>query len=325
MDDFRTILKVTPSPFKLELRDKVFTIGSCFSDNLGNLLQDHKFETLVNPFSTVYNPLSIHKALQYAIHASMPVADTFGQLNGTFFNYDFHSSFSSLTASAVEKSVQNTIQRSHLFLRQSSVVFITYGTSWIYERTDNGDVVSNCHKVAAKNFRKSLLTQKKIIESFEELMKDLLEFNPNIKVILTVSPVRHLKDTLELNAVSKSILRLACHTLSELYPQVEYFPAYEIVLDDLRDYRFYDRDLLHPSPAAIDYIWEKFQERYFTSETRGFVHEWSEIRKGLAHKAFQPSSKAHQAFLQQLLSRLKELKGMVNVDKEIAQVEKQLI
>ena len=169
------------------------------------------------------------------------------------------------------------------------------------------------------------LTQKKIIESFEGLMKELLEFNPDIKVILTLSPVRHLKDTLELNVVSKSILRIACHTLSELYPQVEYFPAYEIVLDDLRDYRFYDRDLLHPSPAAIDYIWDKFQERYFTSDTREFVREWGEIRKGMAHKAFQPRSDSHQAFLKQLLSRLIELKGKVNVDKEISLIEKQLI
>ncbi len=325
MDDFRTILSVSPSAFEIQLDTKSLTIGSCFSDNLGKLLQNHKFDSLVNPFGTVYNPISIHKALGYAIHGSHPHTDTFGELNGTHYNYDFHSSFSSLSRDGINKSISNTISKSHKYLKESSVVLITYGTSWVYERIDNGEIVSNCHKVPAKYFRKSLLTQKKIIESFEGLMKELQTLNPNVKVILTLSPVRHLRDTLELNAVSKSILRLACHTLSELFPQVEYFPAYEIVLDDLRDYRFYDRDLLHPSPTAIDYIWKRFCDRYFSAETKQFIHDWNEVLKGLSHKSFQPHGAPHQTFLKNLLTRLEELKIKVNVDKEMSQVKQQFI
>ena len=203
-------------------------------------------------------------------------------------------------------------------------MFITYGTSWVYVREDNGELVSNCHKVPAKKFKKQLLTQKKILESFDDFYKKLTIINPNVRIILTLSPVRHLKDTLELNAVSKSILRLSCYTISELYPQVVYFPAYEIVLDDLRDYRFYDRDLLHPSPEAIDYIWKIFGEQYFSISTAKFVKQWSEVMKAMEHRPNQAGSTVHQKFLAGLLSKLEELKKTINVDKEISQVQKQI-
>ena len=145
-----------------------------------------------------------------------------------------------------------------------------------------------------------------------------------MKIILTLSPVRHLKDTLELNAVSKSVLRLSCHTLSEMYPQVDYFPAYEIVLDDLRDYRFYDRDLLHPSPAAIEYIWRFFGKKYFSKETLMFVEEWDEVMKALAHRPYQPNSAEHQKFLRTLISKLEGLNQKINVSKELSEIKNRL-
>lgn len=324
MDNFRTILNNTTSPNNIGLDDGCFTIGSCFADNLGQLLQKHKFKVLINPFGTTYNPISIHKVLNYAIHNEMPPASTYGELNDTFFNFDFHSSFSSLDAQNLQHNISGTISKSNTALKSATTLLITYGTSWVYERNDTGKIVSNCHKIPAAHFNKQLLTQKKILESFEHFYQQLIALNPNIRIILTVSPVRHIKDSLELNAVSKSILRLSCHTLSEMYPEIEYFPAYEIVLDDLRDYRFYDRDLLHPSSEAIDYIWRFFGERYFTKDTASFVKQWGEILKALSHRPYHPTSAQHQKFLSQLLSKLEELKHTVNVDIEISQVKNQL-
>jgi len=324
MENFRTVLTTSPAPFHIGLHDQCFTIGSCFADNLGHLLQKFKFDVAVNPFGTAYNPISIHKSLQYAIDNETPGSDTYDELNETFFNYDFHSSFSALDKTGLELNISGAISKSHDFIRRASVLFITYGTAWVYERNKNGSIVYNCHKVAASHFTKKLLTQKKILESFESLRKSLLLLNPTIKIILTLSPVRHIKDTLELNAVSKSILRLSCHTISEMYPEVEYFPAYEIVIDDLRDYRFYDRDLLHPSPEAIEYIWKLFGQRYFNNDTKDFIKQWDDVLKSIKHRPFHPGSTAHQKFLSEVISRLKELKIKVNVDKEMNEVLKQL-
>lgn len=324
MSEFRTVLSSSKASFNISHTDRCLTIGSCFADHLGALLQKNKFLVSINPFGTSYNPISIHKVLTYALGNQMPEPETFGELNETYFNYDFHSSFSSLQKPLLEKNIAGSILQSHEFLKSARVLMITYGTSWVYERTDNGEIVSNCHKVPANHFTKKLLTQKRILESFEDFYKQLQSFNPNIRIILTLSPVRHLKDSLELNAVSKSILRLSCHTLSEMFPNVEYFPAYEIVLDDLRDYRFYDRDMLHPSPDAIEYIWKIFRERYFEASTKKFVEKWNGVMKAMEHRPFQPDALSHQKFLKELMRQLEELKKEVNVDKEISEVRKRL-
>ncbi len=325
MDNFRTVLSTTPATFNIGLKDNCFTIGSCFADNLGVLLKKYKISVHINPFGTSYNPVSIHKALGYAIDNETPHAKTFGELNGTHFNYDFHSSFSALNKPQLEGNLAQAITSAHRYINSASIILITYGSAWVYEHNETKEIVSNCHKMYADNFKKYLLTQKKILESFNIFYKKLTSLNPNVRIILTLSPVRHIKDTLELNAVSKSILRLSCHTLSEMYPNVEYFPAYEIVLDDLRDYRFYDRDLLHPSAEAIDYIWKLFSNRYFTDETKQFAEKWGKIIKGIEHRPYHPSSASHQNFLKGLLLQLEELKSSINVDKEISQVTQQIV
>lgn len=168
-----------------------------------------------------------------------------------------------------------------------------------------------------------LLTQNKVIGSFESFYENVKELNPSCRIILTVSPVRHIKDSLELNSVSKSILRLCCHTLSEVFPDVVYFPAYEIMLDDLRDYRFYKQDMIHPSEQAGDYIWEKFGDTFFSSETRQFVQDWNKIRAALNHRPFHPAGVGHQQFLQEVLERLKQLESKVDVGGEIEILKKQ--
>jgi hypothetical protein len=325
MDAFRTILNVDRSAELISIKDQLFTIGSCFADTIGEQLIQNKFNVLKNPFGTTYNPLSIHNQLSYAIHNHLPAQHTFLQNQDVYLNYNFHSSLSALSHTALEKILANSIGKAHYFLKDAKWIMITYGTAWIYTRKDTGEVVANCHKVPANQFEKELCTQKRMLDSFEELYTKLKAFNPNLKIILTVSPVRHLKDTLELNSVSKSVLRLACHTITQQHADVYYFPAYEILLDDLRDYRFYKPDMIHPSVEAEEYIWNKFRQMYFDDNTLAFLEKWKKIRLGLQHKPFHVTSSAHQTFLLGLLSQLNEVKDIVSVSEEMELVKSQLL
>jgi hypothetical protein len=324
MSDFRTIVSSPLSSQKAGLKDRYLTLGSCFADVVGGHLQHYKIETCSNPFGSLYSPASIHKALNYALLNQSPPEHTFLQNQDIHLNYDFHSDFSGLQKQVLQNQLEECLQTTHQFLKDADCLVITYGTAWVYERNDNHELVANCHKMPAKLFTKALMTQKKIIESFDVLYQDLKRFNPKIKIILTVSPVRHVKDTLELNSVSKSILRVACHTLKETYPDVEYFPAFEIMMDDLRDYRFYKSDMIHPSEEAEEYIWEKFANTFIDDSAKQFFEKWDGIQSALAHRPFHPASSSHQQFLKTTLKKLEELKSVVNVDKEINQIKSQI-
>lgn len=325
MNNFRTTVRVVPSQHPLHLKSKVFTIGSCFADAIGSRLTTYKFPSLINPFGVIYNPVSIHKSLGYAITSKQPNPETYLKNAEVFANYDFHSALSSLDQPSLEKEIDKTISSAHQFLQNADWLFITYGTAWVYERKETNEVVANCHKMPAESFNKRLLNTKQIISSFETLYNALKVFNPSIRIILTLSPVRHIKDTLELNSVSKSILRVACHYLSEMFSDVEYFPAYEMMMDDLRDYRFYKTDMLHPGEDAEDYIWENFVNSYFTPDVKNFVSEWKRILAALSHKPFHPTTAAHQHFLKQTLKKLEELKKITDTEKESAIIKSQII
>jgi predicted nucleotidyltransferase len=324
MNTFRTLLIPKPSPKRISLSDRILTIGSCFSDAIGSQLIMNKVTCNANPFGTLYNPFSIHKAVQYAVLNQPVPEDTFLQRNDVFFNYDFHSEFSSLNLSQLKAQLKTMISASHSFLRNAQWLIVTYGTAWVYERADTNSAVANCHKMPQAMFTKSLMTQKKLLDSFGSMYESLKTINSDINVLLTVSPVRHIKDTLELNSVSKSVLRVACHTLTQQYPHVHYFPSYEIMMDDLRDYRFYKADMIHPNEVAEEYIWTKFADQYFNDELRTFMVRWKEIQAALAHKPFHSASLAHQQFLKESLKKLEELKGLVNVDEEMEILRKQL-
>ena len=324
MTSFRTDVSVTPSRHPVQLKSGIVTVGSCFADAIGARLQENKFQVQVNPFGVVYNPHSIHKALRYTIH-NEPVAEHhYLQSNDVFLNYDFHSEFSALQRKELVDRLNNTIGSVHYFLKDARWIFITYGTAWVYNRVDTGEVVANCHKMPSNLFRKTLMTEDVIIKSFEALYNEVKSFNSEIKIILTVSPVRHIKDTLELNSVSKSVLRVACYSITQKFDDTEYFPAFEMMMDDLRDYRFYKSDLLHPTEVAEDYIWEKFSERYFDKETRGTMKEWNAIQSAVRHKPFHPASAQHQQFLKDTLKKLERIQTKLNVDAEINEVKQQI-
>jgi hypothetical protein len=322
--DFRTELSVIPATHPINLSDKLVTIGSCFADDMGARLLEGKFNVLKNPTGTIYNPISIHRLLNHATEQASPSQQGFLDRDGLFYHFDFHSEWSDSTQDFLNQKLSGMLAEVHRALATSQFLIITYGTAWVYEHKSLNSIVANCHKVHQQNFNKCLLTQKKIIESFEGFYGRLKKLNPACRLILTVSPVRHIKDTLELNSLSKSVLRLTCHTLAETFPDVTYFPAYEIMLDDLRDYRFYKPDMIHPSEQAIDYIWNKFVNAFFDSETKAFSKEWEKIRLALQHRPFQPASQNHQIFLTDLLEKLNAVKGKVDLAVEIEMVKRQI-
>lgn len=325
MEKFRTSLQIRPSPTRISLNDRILTIGSCFSDSIGAQLVNNKIGCMVNPFGALYNPVSIHHVIHYAIGDQHIPEDTYVQRDDIFLNYNFHSDFSAMKISDLQEKVSEAVIASNKYLKDCRWLMITFGTVWVYELKSTGHIVANCHKMPSGLFEKKMLTQKNLIDSFEKMYTDLKKCNPDINIVLTVSPVRHLKETLELNSVSKSILRVSCHTLSEQYHDVHYFPAYEIMIDDLRDYRFYKSDMLHPTGDAEDYIWTKFAEQFFDDRLKVFLSAWKEVRYALAHRPFHPSSTQHQNFITNTIQKLEKLKHLVNVDKEIAELRDQLL
>jgi hypothetical protein len=325
MNHFRTIINPGVSTHTLGISSQILTIGSCFADSIGSRLSGLKIGTLANPFGTLYNPVSIHKVLEDALNSNPLPAHTYLQHEDVHLNFNFHSELSALHRHDLEMQLQEKTAAVRDFLKNTDCLMLTYGTARVYTRVDTDEIVANCHKQPAGLFRKSLLSLPEITASFTQLLQAIRTVRPSIRIILTLSPVRHLKDTLVLNNVSKSILRVACHALQEQHEEVEYFPAFEIMTDDLRDYRFYKSDMLHPNHDAEEYIWQNFKARYFDISMHDFAEKWTSIQRALAHRPFHPASSAHQKFLRDTLRRLEELKTFVDVEAEIKTVQAQLI
>jgi hypothetical protein len=325
MDEFRTVIRPTVSPVKISLKDPILTLGSCFSDAIGKRLDDSKFTVSVNPFGAIYNPLSLHDLMVRSLKPGPLPTESFVSQSDVHLNYLFHSQFSALDREALERKMQQTFVSMHSQLKSCRFLLLTYGTAFVFTHKQTGNVVANCHKQNTQLFDKSLLATNDVLESFHRLHAMLQRINPEVNIILTVSPVRHLKDSLPLNSVSKSVLRTSCHYLQEKFSNVTYFPSFEIMTDDLRDYRFYADDMIHPSAQAEEYIWQRFQECYFEMSTISFITEWKKIRSALQHRPFHPASAGHQNFLHHLLQKLEALRELVDVEPEIRFVREQLL
>jgi hypothetical protein len=307
--EFRTELTITPKPM-IDHRSKIVTAGSCFSDNIGQKLSENKFHSLVNPLGVCYNPISIHKGLMM----TEPVEDLYVESLGLWKHFDFHSKFNANSKEELRRILVN-----QLMPRVTDTIMITYGTAWVYRHKATNKIVANCHKRPQVEFEKVLLTIDDVVRSFGELRQFTTQ-----KIILTLSPVRHIKDTLELNSVSKAILRSAIHEIQNSFEGVDYFPAYEVMIDDLRDYRFYEADMIHPTDVAIDYIWKKFGERYFSEETKELNVKWNKVARSLNHRVFNEGTEQYRAFLASILKDLNELKSQIDVSKEITATEGRL-
>lgn len=323
--DLRTELKIPESKYKILLSSSSLTAGSCFAEVVGSKLKENKLRANTNPFGTLFNPLSIFKLLNQSLK-NQPIDETLLISNqDSWFHYDWHSQHFATSKEQLIDILNKKITETGEALQKTDFLILTFGSAFIYKLLSGDTYVSNCHKMPGKLFAKELLSVKHICQSFALFYKALKSCNPSVKIIITVSPVRHIKDGIPENQVSKSILRAACHYLETDYEEVSYFPAYELMMDDLRDYRFYKSDLIHPNEIAEDYIFEKFSKSYFSEDLQAFVQNWQKLRSSINHRPFNPGSSNHQQFLNNLLSALENISSKVDVSGEIQEIKDRLI
>lgn len=323
--EFRTTLPIVSQSSKVKLGDSFITLGSCFANSMDQKLKENKFHSINNPLGILYDPASIARVLTYAIDGTSPRQESYYEINDAIVNMETHSDMSGDTLEEVSRTIDQQLKQLSNELKKANWLILTLGTSWVYTHKARNIQVANCHKISQKEFKKSLLTHCETEPAYDELIEKLKEFNPSLQIILTVSPVRHVKDTLPLNNLSKSHLSILSHYLNNAYKHVHYYPSYELILDDLRDYRFYKTDMLHPTDQAIDYVWEHFTNSYFNKEALGFLKEWESIQKALQHKPFNPTSARHQQFIKATIKRLENIKSKVDVEEEIHYLKSQLV
>lgn len=307
MKDFRTILPALPQKIQIEHQSGVCLMGSCFTEHIGRKLEESKFSMLQNPFGILYNPFSIAQSLERIVENKPFGKADLVERNGWWVSFAHHSRYADLNAPLALKKMNESLESAHHFLKKAKVLFISLGTAKLYRLKETSQVVANCHKFPASSFDYSLAGKKEVVTVLAQAMTTLKELNPKLNIIYTVSPVRHLKDGFVENQWSKSVLLLAVKELQEQYENVGYFPSYELMLDDLRDYRFYKRDMVHPNELAIDYIFEYFDQVYFNESTRSINRQIRKIQEAVYHRPFNPHGEAYQAHVVRTLQKIKAI------------------
>ena len=294
--EFRTRVTLPVGQDEICHADRLMLWGSCFTENIGERLSAAKFRCLQNPFGILYNPLSIATALQQVEQRKVYTPDDLFYDRGLWGSRMHHSSFSAADREECLQKVNNGIAEGAAFLEKADWLVLTFGTAWVYEWKADGSVVGNCHKLPERLFTRRLLQVEEICSGWHPLLEELRARHPQLKVLFTVSPIRHVKDGLHGNQLSKATLLLAVDRLCTSLPFCRYFPAYEILLDELRDYRFFADDMFHPNRQAVEYMWECFSETYFSEATRRLVGECQAVRRAAEHRPFHPDSAEHQQF-----------------------------
>ncbi len=318
--DFRTQLKPYSPHFRLNFRQPLILAGSCFAEEIGLKLTQLKFKTLTNPYGIIFNPITL--AWLFSERQIVDFEPYYLQTEAGWQNFLLHSDLYAATKTALEQKISQTLALLKAQLTETECLVFTFGTAFVYKHLRLNVGVANCHRAPSNHFEKTMLSVSEIVGAYSALWES--KHFKNKKIILTVSPVRHIKDSLELNSVSKAVLRLAAHELAERFEQVYYFPAFELLNDDLRDYRFYASDMLHPSEMAISYIFEKFLGACFDSESQDFVRQCVAINLALRHKPRHPESTSHKAHLQKLLHDLTREPFQERYSHEVAQIRVQL-
>jgi hypothetical protein len=306
---FQTEIQIPDFAWQTGYQKRNLFMGSCFTENVGNKMAELKYPVDINPFGILYNPVSVANGLRILMQNKKFTEKDLIHYNELWHSFSHHSRFSSLDASETLSNINNRIESAAEFLKNAGFLFITFGTAWVYEYKHTGQTVSNCHKIPEKEFRRFRLTPGEIVEDYRQLLSDLWKFNPEIKIVFTVSPIRHWKDGAIENQRSKAILLLAIDQLVRGFGQgnCNYFPAYEIVMDELRDYRFYEEDMIHLSGPAIQHIWEKFQQVLIDEKSLKISGEVKNIVAAMNHKPFNKFTKEHLQFLKQSLQQTNKL------------------
>lgn len=304
---FRTEIQIPESSFGISHDDHVLCIGSCFAEHIGGRLSRLKFQTHLNPFGIVYNPLSLSKSLSRISEGKSFAEDELVENQGLWHSFSHHGHFSKPNKKATIDHINQALATSHDFLKKSNRLILTLGTAYVFSLRQTGASVSNCHKFPGDTFNRRRLEINEVSESLIEILSLLKKTNPELEVIVTVSPVRHLRDGLVENQKSKATLILGLEKVTKALPFVHYFPAFEIVLDDLRDYRFFDADMAHPNQQAVDYVWDHFFQTYFRERTKELCIRIDKIVTASEHRPLHPNSTPHQTFVEKQLSLAHQL------------------
>lgn len=304
----QTQIPLNKQPYnQIDYDSKVLLLGSCFSENIGDMFEYFKFQTTINPFGILFHPLAIENLITRAINKDYYTEKDLHFQNEQWCCLDAHSKLNSTSKDEILLELNNAIDQTNQQIKDVTHVVITLGTSWVYRYVTSDVIVANCHKLQQKHFVKELLSVDVIQHSLEAIVSLVKSVNPTVTFLFTVSPVRHIKDGYIENTQSKSHLLTAIHQVVEPRNQLYYFPSYEIMMDELRDYRFYNSDMIHPNEVAIAYIWKKFKTVWLSEDALKVSEIVASIQAKKAHRPFNSSSEAHQQFLTKLQLEINSL------------------
>ncbi len=309
--ELRTTFNIDPSPLKITYNDQVMFIGSCFATSVGSQMEMGKMPVMINPAGTVYNPVSVCNTLDIITSGKEFTRDDLYYYDGTWVSFYHYTDFSSDDPLKVLKRINDKTETASDVLKKSKFLFITFGTARVYRWEKTGIIVSNCHKIPSTKFSSELLSVDEIVTLWTGQLDKLRQLYPRLKVVFTVSPVRHWKDGAHGNQISKSVLLLAVEELLKHPSEPQYFPAYELVMDDLRDYRYYSDDMIHPSSSAINYIWNSFSATYFDNKTMNAWNEIVKITRAVHHRFNTDSRSGIINFAGRMLKQISSLEAMV--------------
>lgn len=301
--------------------------GSCFTENMGEKLQNYKFNVLQNPNGILFNPVSVAETITACIENRLYTESGLFHYNEGWHSWQHHSRFSGLTADEALEKINTSTAQAHNYLKDADYLMLTLGSAWIYTLTEKapnakkGAVAANNHKAPADWFYRRLMMPEEVLHALDNMIHRLFRFNPKLKIIFTISPVRHLREGVIENNRSKAVLIQCVHHLVDKFNKLYYFPAYELVIDDLRDYRFYAEDLVHPNYHATQYVWEKFTGACISEESRLLIRELHSVNLAFHHKPFNPSSGQHKKFLQTFYEKtmaLHQQHPYLDLQKELA-------
>lgn len=325
--EFRTKIDIPASELRINHHSKVMLLGSCFALHIGQQLLQSKFDINVNPFGILYNPASIATVIHRIIDSTLFTADELRENQGLYVSFLHHGSFSKPDKEETLQKINASLQQAIKDLQNTDTLIITFGTAYVYTLKESGSTVANCHKFPASIFNRERMSVECIVSIWNKLIKELKNINPGLNILFTVSPIRHWKDGAHDNQLSKATLLLAIDALQNEFGNLHYFPSYEIVMDELRDYRFYDEDMIHPNPTAIGYIWERFTDTFFDRETMQIISQWQKLLQAVNHRPFNIQAGEHKQFLRQTLLKLQTFQDKypyLDCEKEIVTLKNRI-
>ena len=307
--NFSTVVPLSYTGKKITYDDKILCLGSCFAVNIGEKFKAYQFQQTINPFGILFHPKAIEKLVEYAVNGYTFTASDVFEHQEIWSSFVAHSDLNELEQEDIVTKLNVKLFDLQVALRESTFITLTFGTAWVYELKETGEIVANCHKVPNTQFSKRLLSYTEVVDSYQNILTLIRKVNSEAQVLCSISPVRHTKDGFVENQRSKSLLNAALHEAlaSVQDAKMSYIPVYEVMMDELRDYRFYAEDLIHPNAMAIQYIWERFVTHYIDEEMYVVMKKVDEVQKGLNHRPFNPTAEQHLKFLDTLIEKIDDL------------------